>query len=147
MRIIKMITQVKMPWSFIKFSWLILKGSVWRSVWRICMWILGLNGLRCRSCQGIMILFRLFEGIQGTGLWSSHKAEYKIVANVIKSDWNCVSEIIDTKQYWNTHRKAGCREREFYSLLFVQAVASMYYKPLGTTFLHAWTWHPLYHDN
>ena len=23
----------------------ILKRNVWRSVWRICMWILGLNGL------------------------------------------------------------------------------------------------------
>ena len=34
-----------MPWSIIKFSQLILKGNVWRSVWRICMWILGLNGL------------------------------------------------------------------------------------------------------
>ena len=30
-----------MPWSFIKFSQLIHEGNVWRSVWRICMWILG----------------------------------------------------------------------------------------------------------
>ena len=35
-----------MPGSFIKFSQLILKGNVWRSVWRICMWILGLKGLK-----------------------------------------------------------------------------------------------------
>ena len=35
-----------MLWSFIKFSQLILKGNVWRSVWRICTWILGLKGLR-----------------------------------------------------------------------------------------------------
>ena len=34
-----------MPWCFIKFSQLILKGYVWRSVWTICMWILGLKGL------------------------------------------------------------------------------------------------------
>ena len=40
-----MITKEKMPWCFIKFSQLILKGNVWRSVWRICMWILGLKGL------------------------------------------------------------------------------------------------------
>ena len=40
-----MITIEKMLWSFIKFSQLILKGDVWRSVWRICMWILGLKGL------------------------------------------------------------------------------------------------------
>ena len=44
-RIWKMITKEKMPWCFIKFSQLILKGNVWRSVWRICMWILGLKGL------------------------------------------------------------------------------------------------------
>ena len=41
-----MITKGKMPWSFIKFSQVILKGNVWRSVWRICMWILELKGLR-----------------------------------------------------------------------------------------------------
>ena len=41
-----MITKEKMLWSFTKFFQLILKGSVWRSVWRICIWILGLKGLR-----------------------------------------------------------------------------------------------------
>ena len=46
MRINKMIIIEKIPWSFIKFSQLILKGDVWRSVWRICMWILGLKGLK-----------------------------------------------------------------------------------------------------
>ena len=45
MRINKMITIEKMLWSFIKFSQLIVKGDVWRSVWRICIWILGLKGL------------------------------------------------------------------------------------------------------
>ena len=45
MRINKMIIIEKIPWSFTKFSQLILKGNVWRSVWRICMWILGLKGL------------------------------------------------------------------------------------------------------
>ena len=29
-----------------QISQLILKGNVWRSVWRICTWILGLKGLR-----------------------------------------------------------------------------------------------------
>ena len=46
MRINKMITIEKMLWSFIKFSQLIVKGDVWRSVWRICKWILGLKGLK-----------------------------------------------------------------------------------------------------
>ena len=41
-----MIIIEKIPWSFIKFSQLILKGDVWRSVWRICMSILGLKGLK-----------------------------------------------------------------------------------------------------
>ena len=39
-----MITKEKMPWSFIKFSQHILKENVWRSVWRICMCVLGLKG-------------------------------------------------------------------------------------------------------
>ena len=43
-----MITIEKMLWSLIKFSQLIVKGNVWRSVWRICMWILGLKGLTLR---------------------------------------------------------------------------------------------------
>ena len=43
MRINKMIIIEKIPWSFLKFSQLILKVDVWRSVWRICMWILGLD--------------------------------------------------------------------------------------------------------
>ena len=41
-----MITKEKMPRSFIKVPQLILKGNVWRSVWRVCMGILGLKGLR-----------------------------------------------------------------------------------------------------
>ena len=51
MRINKMINKEKMPWSLIKFSQLILKGNVWRSVWRICMWILGLKGLIAFCCE------------------------------------------------------------------------------------------------
>ena len=43
-----MITKEKMLWSTIKFSQFILKGNVWRSGWRICMWILGLKGLTRR---------------------------------------------------------------------------------------------------
>ena len=37
-----MITYGKILWSLIKFSLLILKENLWRSVWRICLWILGL---------------------------------------------------------------------------------------------------------
>ena len=44
-RINKMITKETMPWSFIKFSQLILKGNVCRSLWRICTCILALKGL------------------------------------------------------------------------------------------------------
>ena len=54
MRINKMIIIEKIPWSFIKFSQLILKGNVWRSVWRICMWILGFKGLRDIEIQCIL---------------------------------------------------------------------------------------------
>ena len=51
MRINKIIIKEKMPGHFIKFSQLILKGNVWGSVWRICMWILGLKSLRA-SVEG-----------------------------------------------------------------------------------------------
>ena len=40
-----MITIVKLLYSFNKFSLLILKETVWRSVRRICILILGLKGL------------------------------------------------------------------------------------------------------
>ena len=49
-----MIITEKIPWSFIKFSQLILKGNIWRSVWRICMWILGLKGLMQTCIDWIM---------------------------------------------------------------------------------------------
>ena len=51
-----MITKEKMRQCFIKFSQVILKGNVWRSVWRICMWILGLKGL---SGTNVPIHFRV----------------------------------------------------------------------------------------
>ena len=44
-----MIMKEKIPRCFIKFSPLILKGNVWGSVWRICMWILGLKGLKANG--------------------------------------------------------------------------------------------------
>ena len=43
MRINKMISNEKIFWSFIKLSYLLLFGTIWRWVWRICMWILGLS--------------------------------------------------------------------------------------------------------
>ena len=46
MTINEMITKEKLPRSFIRVSQLIRKGNVWGSVWRICMWILGLKGLK-----------------------------------------------------------------------------------------------------
>ena len=45
MRNDKIITKGEMLRSFIKFCLLILLENVWRSVWRIWMWILGLKGL------------------------------------------------------------------------------------------------------
>ena len=58
-----MITREKMPWSFIKFSQLILKGNVWRSVWRICKWTLGLKeSMLMLSKASVMIFFRVRTG-------------------------------------------------------------------------------------
>lgn len=44
-RINKMITKVEMSWSFNKFSELTFSRNVWRSVWRIYLWI---RGIDCR---------------------------------------------------------------------------------------------------
>ena len=41
-----MINKGEMLCSFIKFSQLILQDNVWTLVWRICIWISGLNGLK-----------------------------------------------------------------------------------------------------
>ena len=61
-RINKMITTDKMPWSFFKFSQVILKGSVWRTVWRICMWILGLKPRRRPVLAWLRFFWPLTKG-------------------------------------------------------------------------------------
>ena len=57
-RINEIVAKRKMSQSFIKFSKPVVKENVWRSVLRICMWILGCKGLRasarglsCCSCK------------------------------------------------------------------------------------------------
>ena len=56
MRTIKIIIKLKVLWSFIKFSQLILWGNVWRSVWRISMWIFGAGVQLGRDeCRGVLI--------------------------------------------------------------------------------------------
>ena len=45
-RRIDIVVTKEMLWSLTKFSQLILQQKVWRWDWRICMWILGLKGLR-----------------------------------------------------------------------------------------------------
>ena len=60
-----MIMKERMPWCFIKFSQLILKGNVWRSVWRICMWILGLKGLMLtKDTDGLKLQQRWREAVK-----------------------------------------------------------------------------------
>ena len=72
MRIYEMITKEEMLWSDNKFSQLIVEGNVWRSVWRICMWILGLKGLIQTLSMGlsksILIIswVRLYVGFEDT---------------------------------------------------------------------------------
>ena len=58
MRNDKRITKGEMLWSFIKFSLLILLENLWRSVWRICMWISGLKEfseiISCVICYSLL---------------------------------------------------------------------------------------------
>ena len=60
-----------MPWSFIKFSQLIHEGNVWRLVWRICMWILGLKGLTWRDhlCLRFLLLLFLYLSMTSGLIW------------------------------------------------------------------------------
>ena len=37
----------------------ILKTNVWRSVWRICMWILGLKGLTAQATGSLQALHQI----------------------------------------------------------------------------------------
>ena len=67
----KMITKEKMPSSFIKFSQVILKGSVWRTVWRICMWILGLKPRRRPVWAWLRFFLPLTRG--GVGIFGFAK--------------------------------------------------------------------------
>ena len=88
MRINKMIIE-KISWSFIKFSQIILKGDVWRSVWRICLWILGLKGLN--------FIFHL-QGVKcTTSLWYKH-----VIGSIYKSN--------KTKRWWTKLNATWRRE-------------------------------------
>ena len=69
----KMITTDKMPWSFFKFSQVILKGSVWRTVWRICMWILGLKPRSRPVLAWLRFFWPLTKGGGGFGIFGSAK--------------------------------------------------------------------------
>ena len=69
LRIYEMTIKEKMLWSAIKFSPLILKGNVWRSVWRICIWILGLKGLRDRSISPLAISLSILMNFSLDFVW------------------------------------------------------------------------------
>ena len=71
MRFNIMITSRKMLWSFIKFSQLIFKGDVWRSVWRICMWLLGLKGLSSMPTSNLGVSSKFAQW------FSRHLKEFK----------------------------------------------------------------------
>ena len=63
MRINKMITEEKIFRSFIKFTQLILEGNIQRSVWRICMWILGLKGIKLLAQQENLLVTDYWTGL------------------------------------------------------------------------------------
>ena len=77
MRITKLITKRENALILNQILSTILKGNVWRSVWRICMWILGLKGLRNRISESGKFLLvecasrEIFaRGILNPGLWN-----------------------------------------------------------------------------
>ena len=100
MRINKMIIIEKIPWSFTKFSQLILKGNVWRSVWRICMWILGLKGLitayyaiyllGINSADKNIFLWIVAQAIKNRGTFSVSWKMFNHAANIKISEISVV---------------------------------------------------------
>ena len=82
MRIAKMITKEEMPWSFIKFSQQFLTGNVWRSVWRIGMWMLGLKGLNLNTDVfmnwAVMAQCKLASHYKGISSWMPLLCKYCI---------------------------------------------------------------------
>ena len=73
MRINKIITSGKIHvlWSSIKFSQLILEGSVWRSVWRICIWILESKKLRQSNWFNGHTVYTVYSKNRNTVTWLS----------------------------------------------------------------------------
>ena len=82
-----MITKEKMPWSFIKFSQHILKENVWRSVWRICMCVLGLKGSTKREVNlETVLLTRPFSATKYTPAtpWPVHPSFMYLLWTVLQ---------------------------------------------------------------
>ena len=61
-KISEIFTKGKVLWSTIKFSQLFLSGKVRKFIWRICIWILGLTGLK-----GL----KRFHSIRWTYFWQA----------------------------------------------------------------------------
>ena len=106
MRINKIITEGKTLWSFIKFSQLILEGSVWRSVWRICVWILEHKGLKLTQIMhwpcGDLSYFFFFvkKTIPGQLLkWTKVIATAEYVCTVCKFE---IANLV-TSPAWQNH--------------------------------------------
>ena len=77
MRITKLMTKREIALISDQILSTILKRNVWRSVWRICIWILGLKGLRNRIPESGKFFFmectsqEIFaRGILNPGLWN-----------------------------------------------------------------------------
>ena len=81
MRTNKIIIKLKMLWSFIKFSQLILYGNVWRSVWRISMWIFGksVKQTPCRGAAG-------YRWTQRSGDISPRSKRFRLVSEQRKTE-------------------------------------------------------------
>ena len=60
-----------MLWSFIKFSQLILEGSVCRSVWRICIWILESKKLRQSNWFNGYTVYTVYSKNRNSVTWLS----------------------------------------------------------------------------
>ena len=99
MRITKLITKREIALILNQILSAILKRNRWRSVWRICMWILGLKGLRRRipeSGKSLLVKFWILGlGIRNTAQGIRNPTKSGVQVTLTKSGFQCLESGID----------------------------------------------------
>ena len=106
-----------MPWFFIKLSQLIHEGNVWRSVWRICKWILGFKGTKKKlffvkrqvfDHLGVCCVHYFWHQDRGTPwilspLLMQNSPAFSLEFHVTAKSYTCSSKWTKVKSHTNSH--------------------------------------------